>query len=432
MKYIAIYHANLNYSGLEESRYEFVIRESYERILDMYNDELKGIPFCFEASGYTLDKMQEICPDVVEKLKSAVDSGQCEVIGSPYPHIMLPNFAYEDGVATLEFTQEAYDRVLGVVPETGWNPENGWRQDIPDMYKAAGYRNLILDWDSFLISSYPDVREIETKNKGPYGHNNPYATVDPDDPTLHHPVKIRDGLTGIFRTDRCSNRILFYIMAAMKDHPLYSTNVDAASKQGHEATLQEILDTMKHWSGTKREGFLLTYADDAEYIGTSGYFFVKYHHRDELFLANPSHQRVIDMVRGINAMGDGYLTVADAIRQTPVLKDVDVKIDDDMAWHRTRASAWAQTPTSLEWDPEIRDLSERLTAVEQSLNGSEPDLELKAAIRKARFAIVCSENSDGRWPPPPMKPGAFNIEYCLKYLQEARHLVPKVEQAAAE
>jgi len=43
MKYIAIYHANLNYSGLDEDRYDFVIRECYEKIFDLYNTFFKGI-----------------------------------------------------------------------------------------------------------------------------------------------------------------------------------------------------------------------------------------------------------------------------------------------------------------------------------------------------------------------------------------------------
>ena len=34
MKYVAIFHANLNYAYLVPERYEFVIRASYELILD--------------------------------------------------------------------------------------------------------------------------------------------------------------------------------------------------------------------------------------------------------------------------------------------------------------------------------------------------------------------------------------------------------------
>jgi len=94
-----------------------------------------------------------------------------------------------------------------------------------------------------------------------------------------------------------------------------------------------------------------------------------------------------------------------------------------MAWHRTRASKWAQTPTSLEWDPVCKDLSKRLTRLEKISNGRH-----KEKIRTAWFALTCAENSDGRWPPPPQKPGEFNIRYCINYINEARLLVEELEQ----
>jgi hypothetical protein len=421
MKYISIYHANLNYSGLDEDRYEFVIRESYEKIFDLYATVFKGVPYCFEASGYTLVKMQQYCPDVVEKLKSAVMSGQCEVLGSPYPHTMLPNFPYRDGQVTLEFTLESYQKILGLVPESGWNPECGWRHDVPEMFKSLGFKNLIVDWDSYLISNHPHIKEYES-GKGPYGHSLPFFDVDPDDRLLHNPVKIIDGLTGIFRTDRVSNKFLFYLMAAMKDNPKYK-NLYGDVHDEHHITLDQIIENINYWSGKKGDGILMTYADDAEYIGTSGYFLVKYFNKDEFFLPNPSHKRLEDMISGINNLSQGFITVKDAVKEYKVIDDFTFYTEDDMAWHRSRASKWAQTPTSLEWDPIINDLSKRLQRIEK-----EKGAEAKSKITDAWFALTCAENSDGRWPPPPQKPGDFNINYCLKYLAEAKALISELEK----
>ena len=44
MKYVAIFHANLNYAYLTPDRYEFVIRESYELILDTMREAVPGAP----------------------------------------------------------------------------------------------------------------------------------------------------------------------------------------------------------------------------------------------------------------------------------------------------------------------------------------------------------------------------------------------------
>lgn len=420
MKYIAIYHANLNYSGLGPDKYEFVIRHCYEKILDMYSHELAGIPYCFEVSGYTLDKINEIAPDVVDKMLEA-SRNNCEIMGSPYAHPMLPNFPYEDGRRSLEFTMETFERIFGFVPESGWNPECGWRHDVPRMYKEAGFKNLIIDWDSFLISNYDEVRAVEDPKKEWYGHYLPYYDMDPDHETLHFPVKIMEGLNGVFRTDRCSLKILWYLMAA---NPLYKV-VDEESRMHHEVSCRMLLDTIKHWSGPKKQGILLTYAEDAEYVGSTAYFFLKYYNRQALFDPNPSYDRVIELMQGINDLDQGFITVKDAVKEYPVLDNLDFTIDDDFAWHRSRASNWARTPTAIEWNPVCAELSGRLGAAQAKLDGSRGQ-----EIKDAWFALTCAENSDGRWPPPPKVPGEFNIEYCRKYLSEATRRIEGLEKAA--
>ena len=72
MKYISIFHANLNYAYLTPDKYEFVIRKAYEMTIDVMRDYFPGTPYVFEASGYTIEQMAEKTPDVLEKLKDAI------------------------------------------------------------------------------------------------------------------------------------------------------------------------------------------------------------------------------------------------------------------------------------------------------------------------------------------------------------------------
>ena len=51
MKYVVIFHANLSYAYLTPDRYEFVIRKSYEMLLDTMREEFPDVKFVFEASG---------------------------------------------------------------------------------------------------------------------------------------------------------------------------------------------------------------------------------------------------------------------------------------------------------------------------------------------------------------------------------------------
>ena len=82
MKYIAIWHANLNYAYLTPDQYEFVIRESYELIIDTMRENFPGTKYVFEASGFTLEWMAELTPHVLGKLKEAVQAGVAkQVVG---------------------------------------------------------------------------------------------------------------------------------------------------------------------------------------------------------------------------------------------------------------------------------------------------------------------------------------------------------------
>lgn len=90
MNYVNVYDANLNYAYLNPDNYEFVIREAYEIIIDTMRKHFPSTKYVFEASGYTIEMMQKYTPDVIEKLKAAINDGSCEFMGSPYAHPMLP------------------------------------------------------------------------------------------------------------------------------------------------------------------------------------------------------------------------------------------------------------------------------------------------------------------------------------------------------
>jgi alpha-amylase/alpha-mannosidase (GH57 family) len=122
MDYVAIFHANLNYAFLIPENYERVIRASYEVIIDTFREKFPEAKYVFEASGYTIDQIAERTPDVLEKLKAAIESGQCEFMGSPYAHPIMANIPEEDGYWSCEFAMRTYEKRLGMRPEAFWNP----------------------------------------------------------------------------------------------------------------------------------------------------------------------------------------------------------------------------------------------------------------------------------------------------------------------
>ncbi|HBE04130.1 MAG: hypothetical protein A2096_15850 [Spirochaetes bacterium GWF1_41_5] len=408
-KYIMVFHANLHYSGLRPEKFEFVIRKSYEKIFDLFSSKYKNCKYCFEASGFTIDMMAVHTPDVLVKLKKSIDSGACEFIGSPYAHSIITNYHYDDAVKSCLFSMQTYKRHLGILPRTAWNPECCWNDDVPKIYREAGFDIMNLDWDGYLISTRPEIAAIEknTDKTRKDGSHMPWYDVDPDTNTLHYPVSLGNGMKGVFRSDRISGKTLYYLMS--------TNNIPVDDSQKITVSLNDVVREIDHWSGKKKQGFLICYAEDAEYVGTTGYFFLKHYGKHQVFDENPDAIKLLSVYIDHLLERGELARVDESVDNLPLIENEPVLIEKDMAWHRTYATAWAMTPSALALDPYCRLLSEKLRKIKNAPRSFEEEL----LYQKAWFHLICAENSDGRWPPYPKKPGNFNVYYIWDQLVKA-------------
>lgn len=420
MKYVAIFHGNLNYAYLTPDRYEFVIRSSYELIFDTMRNEFPGVKYVFEASGYTLEQIAERTPDVLAKLKDAIARGECEFMGSPYSHPMLPNFPKEDGTWSLEFSQRVYEKYLGFRPVSFWNPECGWRGYISEQVLAAGYANLIGDFEAYSRSCGPDgaplrpeIYEKEHTDVPAFYNFGFQYDLPGSERAIHFPFDKVNGLPqGTLRCFLRSDRIAQFAVRYMMGMEGYS--------------LEEYLAIIRKYSeqpAGEPEGALVIFADDAEYVGTNGWFRLKYQNLpDNVFEPTPEcRQKLIDLVKGCLAMGT-FCTYDEACR-LPALSEA-LYFDDDSAWHGARASTWASTPMAKllrPWQDLVRD---KLTS---GIGLS------RETVEQAWFHLTNSFNSDGQWPPTlPDAPHIihpFNYRYCFENLLRAELLVGGVDRS---
>jgi hypothetical protein len=418
MKYVMIFHANLNYAYLTPDRYEFVIRKSYEMTLDTLTEKFPDVKFVFEASGYTIEEIANRCPDVLAKLKLACVTGRCEFMGSPYAHPMLPNFPKEDGLWSIRFSNAVYQKHLGFVPRSFWNPECGWRSYVPEQAAECGYANLIGDFEAYSRSCDPDGRpvrpEIYTKEKpkkSAFYHFGFAYDLPGTERTLHHPFNQVGGLGRgklqmFLRSDRIAQFGVRYFMG-MKGY-----------------SLQKYLGVIKKYSEQPQgetEGALIIFADDAEYVGTNGWFRLKYENRpDNTFEHTPqSRQKLIDLIKRCKKMGR-FCTFNDACHLSPLPERI--YFDDNSAWHGGRASTWAETPMA-------RLLRPWQELVRAKLLKSKLSNEDRC---QAWFHLTNSYNSDGQWPPTlpdaPHIVHPFNYRYCFENLLKADLLVGGIDR----
>ena len=420
MKYISIFHANLNYAYLTPDMYEFVIRTAYEMTIDTMRDEFPDAKYVFEASGYTIEQMALKTPDVLAKLKDAIEAGQCEFMGSPYAHPMLPNFPQEDGLWSLKFSNNVYKKYLGMLPKSFWNPECGWRSYVPQQVVDAGYENLVGDFEAYSIAKKPDgtpqrpeIYDVEyTEEKKFYNFGFKYE-LPGDEKALHFPFENTQGVEGKLRTFLRSDRVCQFGVRYFMDMEGYS--------------LDEYMELIKKYSQQpegETEGALVIFADDAEYIGTNGWFKLKYQNKpDNVFEAvETARQKLIDLITECLKLGK-FTTFDDACNNLPTI-DETLYFDDDAAWHGAKASIWGQTPMARLLRPWQDLVREKLNAASELSEGEK---------EMAWYHLTNSYNSDGQWPPTlPHAPHIihpFNYGYCFDNLLAAEMIVGGVDRS---
>lgn len=419
-KIVFMPHANIQYSQLKPEKRQWVMKNSYEKL---FNVILGGnYRIAFEASGRTIELMAEQAPEVLNKLKTLVKEGKVEPVSSPYIHFMLSNISPEICLDSLRYALDIWEKYIGVRPTVGWNPECGWASYVPDVYKKAGFESLVMDADSLLLS-FEEIRQATGLTYDVQGHSNKnhlfkieqYIKDKPEFlKFITSPSVASNGLKMIFRSDCMANPMLWFLMGAtegMRDKPVNASE------------LRAIFEDWKPRIAASGS-FIMPYAEDAEYIGTSAYFYVKQFNQARFFEHEPESvtrfKQLLDM-----AVESGYefSTPSEVIASSKNIfanNYVDC-IENGAAWHGGTAKAWTNTDYSRIMDPVcfsiftgIKDVAAKLGMGLDAL-----DSELDAAMKAVTSAYV----SDSRWPPAPTSPGRFNVRESLDDMYAANDAI---------
>ena len=173
--------------------------------------------------------------------------------------------------------------------------------------------------------------------------------------TLFRPHQLANGLKVILRSDLLCNILLWYLMGATegnRDEPIKAEEVSALLTRWRDRI-------------PGGEGFLMPYAEDAEYVGTTAYFFVKQFGLARFFEPAPrSADRFEEILRFAKDLGFTFLTPAEAAaRYAPLPGKGFERIENGCAWHGGTAKAWGNTVYARILDPVCRNIFEGLKAV---------------------------------------------------------------------
>ena len=406
-KIIFMPHANIQYSQLAPEKRKWVMKNCYEKLFDIIlNSDYK---IAFEASGITIDEMAKQAPEVLAKLRQLVQEGKIEPVASPYIHFMLSNIPKELCLHSLRHSLEVWEKHTGKRPRIGWNPECGWAGYIPDVYKEAGLEALVMDADSFLLS-FDEIRKATGLSYDVEGHSNKnhlfkieeYIKDKPEFlKYITNPSTAKNGLKLIFRSDCMANLLLWYLMGAtegLREEPI---------------NMGEIKNMLQVWQKRIQESgtFIMPYAEDAEYIGSSAYFYVKQFNQARFFEEEPkSVDRFREILEAAKEAGYEFATPSEVLESGNVFENEYVEnIENGVAWHGGTAKAWANTEYSRIMDPVCQSIWIGINAVGER-TGNSIDLD------NAKKALASAWVSDSRWPPAPTSPGRFNVQESIRDL----------------
>ena len=403
-------HANIQYSQLKPEKRRWVMKNCYEKLFDLIADG--DYKIAFEASGITIEEMANQAPEVLEKLRALVAKGKVEPVSSPYIHFMLSNIPREVCLHSLKHSLDVWEKYVGKRPKIGWNPECGWADYVLDVYKEAGLEALVMDADSLLLS-FDEIRQATGLAFDVQGHSNKNHLFKieeyiKDKPQflkfITNPSVAPNGLKMIFRSDCMANLLLWYLMGAtegMREEPINMGEINRML----DAWKQRIDDT-----GT----FIMPYAEDAEYIGSSAYFYVKQFNQARFFEEEPdSITRFKEILDAAKAAGYQFATPSEVLERGNLFENDFVRnIENGVAWHGGTAKAWANTEYSRIMDPVCLSMLVGIQDVASQL-GQDMD-HLGDELNSAMLNLASAWVSDSRWPPAPTSPGRFNVRESLE------------------
>jgi len=149
----SFFHLNLAFSSIEEEQRPEVIRRCYWPLLQLIRS--LEIPVGIEVSGYTLTTIATLDPAWIEELKTLCKAGLVEFIGSGYAQLIGPLVPAAVNHANQRIGLEVYEVILGFRPQLVLVNEQAYSAGLGPIYRAAGYRAMIMEWDN-PASSHPE------------------------------------------------------------------------------------------------------------------------------------------------------------------------------------------------------------------------------------------------------------------------------------
>ncbi len=139
------FHLNLMYSSIEVEERPQVVEKCYWPLLELAR---AGFPLGIEATGITLEIVQELDARWIKQLKALINEGLVEFIGSGYSQIIGPLVPARVNHWNQLIGLGVYEKLLGVRPRIALVNEMAYSAGIVEHYVRAGYEAIVMEWNN--------------------------------------------------------------------------------------------------------------------------------------------------------------------------------------------------------------------------------------------------------------------------------------------
>jgi len=142
----SIFHLNLAYSSIPESRRLEIIRRCFWPLLNLAIED--SIPIAIEAPAYTLEVARMLDQDWIDVLKKAIELRKVEFIGSGYSQLIAPLVPAQVNKWNLEIGVDTYRNLINKIPEVWFINEQAYSRGIVEHYSNLGVKGIIMEWNN--------------------------------------------------------------------------------------------------------------------------------------------------------------------------------------------------------------------------------------------------------------------------------------------
>jgi len=133
------------YSSIEIEERQTVIEKCYAPLLDLASS---GIPIGIEATGLTLEIINDISPGWIRKLTELINHKKIEFIGSGYAQIIGPLVPEEINFWNQKIGINIYRELLNINPDIALVNEMAYSSGMVQHYLQNDYKAIIMEWNN--------------------------------------------------------------------------------------------------------------------------------------------------------------------------------------------------------------------------------------------------------------------------------------------